>query len=288
LDQDGATLYWNGKFGGDSTSNTESKAIIKLPTNTELGPSTFQVTSIHPNFSSFDYYCNDPDFFLLPHAKYRVLISHEGHRNEAPTINVVQNFLYVTVYIPATNETVTSTNLSERVQATNSIVTSGIVSTSGFSTVEFVAGGSIKLQDGFKTGSGNVFMARIGTIIEHDEHTEVGVESKTAFNSHVERFREEKSPVQLDFDVLPNNPNPFNPATTIHYTLNKDVRVKLKIYDILGREVRTLVNRAETAGFKSVIWDGRGDKGNQVPSGNYIYRLQAGDFVKSRKMLLIK
>jgi hypothetical protein len=90
------------------------------------------------------------------------------------------------------------------------------------------------------------------------------------------------------FALHQNYPNPFNPTTTIKYDVREDARVVLKIYNVLGQEVRTLVDRKETAGFKSVIWDGRNNLGEQVSSGVYIYRVQMGNFVKSRKMMFIK
>ncbi len=90
------------------------------------------------------------------------------------------------------------------------------------------------------------------------------------------------------FALHQNYPNPFNPTTTIKYDVREDARVVLKIYNVLGQEVRTLVDRKETAGFKSAIWDGRNNLGEQVSSGVYIYRVQMGNFVKSRKMMFIK
>ncbi|RMG63591.1 MAG: CHRD domain-containing protein [Calditrichaeota bacterium] len=90
------------------------------------------------------------------------------------------------------------------------------------------------------------------------------------------------------FALYANYPNPFNPTTTIRYDLKESVDVKLEIYNVLGEKVRTLVNAREAAGRKSVVWDGRNDRGQVVSSGIYIYRLQAGDFVQSRKMMLLK
>jgi len=80
-----------------------------------------------------------------------------------------------------------------------------------------------------------------------------------------------------------NYPNPFNPSTTIKYDLPKDSKVSLKVFDILGREVSTLVNGEEKAGFKSVEWNGTG-----FATGVYFFRLQAGDFTATKKLLLLK
>ncbi len=85
-----------------------------------------------------------------------------------------------------------------------------------------------------------------------------------------------------------NYPNPFNPVTTLRYDLPERANVELTIFDILGRQVRTLVQVMEEPGYKSVVWDGANDFGQQVSAGVYLYRIQAGDFTQTRKMLLIK
>jgi ligand-binding sensor domain-containing protein len=90
------------------------------------------------------------------------------------------------------------------------------------------------------------------------------------------------------FTLEQNYPNPFNPTTTIRYELSKSTQVILNIYDTLGQEVRTLVNERQTAGLKSVVWDGRDAAGQAVSSGVYIYRLQAGESVQTRKMSFVR
>lgn len=96
------------------------------------------------------------------------------------------------------------------------------------------------------------------------------------------------SPVVDEFALHQNYPNPFNPSTTIAYTLKENANVTLKIYNMLGQEVKTLVSAHQAAGVKEVAWDGTNNAGAQVASGIYIYRLEANDFVASRRMLLMK
>jgi len=91
-----------------------------------------------------------------------------------------------------------------------------------------------------------------------------------------------------EFALYQNYPNPFNPTTTIKYGLKNSVDVKLTIYNLVGQEVRTLVNNRQDAGYKTVVWDGLNNRDSRVASGIYIYRLQAGDFVQARKMILMK
>lgn len=91
-----------------------------------------------------------------------------------------------------------------------------------------------------------------------------------------------------NYKLHPNYPNPFNPSTIIRYELPASHKVTLKIYNTLGQEVRTLVDREQTAGLYSVQWDGKNNFGQPVSSGIYIYRLQAGSYTKSMKLMLIK
>ncbi|MDH3215505.1 MAG: T9SS type A sorting domain-containing protein [Candidatus Krumholzibacteria bacterium] len=83
-------------------------------------------------------------------------------------------------------------------------------------------------------------------------------------------------------------PNPFNPSTTIAYTVMKRGHTEILIYDVSGRRVRTLVSRVSAVGTHEVVWDGRDDSGRRVASGVYLYRLRAGDVVDTKKMVLLK
>ena len=92
------------------------------------------------------------------------------------------------------------------------------------------------------------------------------------------------------FSLAQNSPNPFNPSTSISYAVPEgpSVTVSLKVYNIRGRLVRTLVDELREPGTCTVFWDGTDESGRQVSSGVYLYRMQAGDFVQTRKMVLLK
>ena len=95
------------------------------------------------------------------------------------------------------------------------------------------------------------------------------------------------------FSLSPNYPNPFNPSTTIKFQLPEKngtatVRTVLRVYDILGRLVRTIVDEDMSPGFYTKQWDGLNDKGVGISSGVYFYSIMAGDFRQTKKMLLIK
>ena len=89
------------------------------------------------------------------------------------------------------------------------------------------------------------------------------------------------APVNLVLDQ--NYPNPFNPSTTIKYEIPKNSFVKLRIYDLLGREISTLVNQAQNAGYHEITFNAK-----DLSSGIYIYQIQAGEFSRIKKMLLMK
>lgn len=88
--------------------------------------------------------------------------------------------------------------------------------------------------------------------------------------------------------LLQNNPNPFNPSTAIKFYIPNDSKVKVAIYDILGREITTLINEQKQAGYYIIYWNGKDRNGMDVASGVYLYRLFAGNYVKTKKMNLLK
>ncbi|NUM81486.1 T9SS type A sorting domain-containing protein, partial [bacterium] len=91
-----------------------------------------------------------------------------------------------------------------------------------------------------------------------------------------------------EFALFQNYPNPFNPTTTIRYALPRETKVVVTVYNILGQEVKTLVNEIQGGGVKSVLWDGKNNAGQAVSSGIYLYRIQTKEFTSTRKMLFVK
>jgi len=132
----------------------------------------------------------------------------------------------------------------------------------------------------------------LASVIELKNNTQAAI---TLFNNFVEGMTNgtiqlpppdrppKPSNLPLTYELLQNFPNPFNPATTIQYQLPQDAKVMLKVYDILGNEVATLVNEEQEAGYKEVKFNA-----SNLASGVYIYRLQAGSFVTAKKMILLR
>lgn len=97
-----------------------------------------------------------------------------------------------------------------------------------------------------------------------------------------------------EYDLFGNYPNPFNPNTNISYALPFESEVEIKIFDIMGREIKTFDVNGVSAGYHSILWDGLNNNGNQVSSGIYIYVFKARSlettdfFTKSAKMIMLK
>ncbi len=90
------------------------------------------------------------------------------------------------------------------------------------------------------------------------------------------------------YDLNQNYPNPFNPVTTIEYNVPRQSHITIAIFNILGQKIIELVDETKPAGEFQITWDGIDQFGSQAPTGIYLYRLQIGDFVKSKQMLLLK
>ena len=90
------------------------------------------------------------------------------------------------------------------------------------------------------------------------------------------------------FMLHQNFPNPFNPITTLRYDLPKDSFVIIRVFDMSGNEVKTLVNGIKGAGFNSVQWNSTNNQGEPISAGVYLYSIEADDFIQTKKMILLK
>jgi hypothetical protein len=128
--------------------------------------------------------------------------------------------------------------------------------------------------------SGFTYEYRLGDI---DYNT-----AKHYHNNHIIRIEVIYSASPNNYSLQPAYPNPFNPYTTITYSLPQVDHVRLNVYDINGNLVRELINGVENPGIKNVVWDSKNEYGKEVPSGMYLYTFQATNFKKSKKTLLIR
>ncbi len=120
-----------------------------------------------------------------------------------------------------------------------------------------------------------------------EDATEINLNLET--DNVTRREDEVVSSVPETYELFQNYPNPFNPETTIKYQLSNNSEVTLKIFNMLGQEIITLVDKQQDAGVYSVRWDGKDKFGQKVASGIYIFQLKAGDgFRFSKRMILLK
>jgi hypothetical protein len=117
--------------------------------------------------------------------------------------------------------------------------------------------------------------------------TDVDVQMTPMSATSVEEEGEITS-VPNEFELSQNYPNPFNPTTTIRYALPKGSHVTLKIYNLRGELVKILVNGYQSAQNHQVTWNGDNESGQKVAAGIYLYQLQAGDYQKTMRLILLK
>ena len=134
-----------------------------------------------------------------------------------------------------------------------------------------------------------------------DQHLEMmssqfGIEGlQQALNEEIRTYVYTNPLFVIDNDILPNDivlqqnyPNPFNPITTLRYHIPQDINVNITIFDMMGRRVKTLINEFQSSGYKSIQWDATNNQGEPVSAGVYLYKIQAGDFIDTKKMILLK
>lgn len=141
----------------------------------------------------------------------------------------------------------------------------------------------VGLQDSNSTG-GWVFLNRFGYPTESQPAANLAIKMKRV----VTGVRPVDGVMPARYALYANYPNPFNPTTKISYDIPNRSRVELAIYNLLGEKVADLVSDVQDAGTYSATWDGRNLQGQLVSSGVYIYRLQAGNYLDTKKMVLLK
>jgi hypothetical protein len=120
-----------------------------------------------------------------------------------------------------------------------------------------------------------------------NKNIDVEVVSESTKKSNISpSIRENALPAE--FVLLQNYPNPFNPETSISFALSKDGYTTLKVYDITGKLITILINEQKTAGYYTVKWNGRNEKGEIVPTGLYLYQIISGEYSSTKRMLLLK
>jgi hypothetical protein len=141
---------------------------------------------------------------------------------------------------------------------------------------------------GYNFNSNTVF--EIKGIRNSGEHARIDYVEFTANSAKVAASGSDapQAVVPDRLSLIGNFPNPFNPSTSIRFTVPAAMEVALEIYNITGQRIRTILSATQTLGEHSIVWDGRDDDGLISTSGVYVYRLKGGGFVTHGRMSLVK
>ena len=161
--------------------------------------------------------------------------------------------------------------------------------------VTFCDDNEITLKPGFTVELGGEFYAYVDASLSSGTAQVASYSNQNSYeivendeNTSEDGAQTEQNNLQANYSLSQNYPNPFNPTTAIKYCLKEETKVTIKVYNLLGKEIITLVNETQPAGYQSITWNGTDHSGNPVPSGTYICQMKAGNFNKSQKMVLMK
>jgi hypothetical protein len=291
--------------GDDSAKAIDASQILKYV----VGKTTFDsltkiVADVSGNGKIFAY---DGALVLLHDIGYlpqfptgdTLFAWHLGFRRLAPITNSKAEIIANIV------RTETDVIIPIELRNINNVLSSDIVLSYDNELIEFVGYNTTEISKDFqimtnyKDGVLYVSMASVKGMTEDGKLIELRFRAKNenfdiqfvSFSLNEEEFEVStglETNMPKKFALHQNYPNPFNPETVIKFDLPKSSDVILKIYNVLGQEIRTLINERKPAGYHSVKWDSRNNNGVTVSSGIYLYRLKAGEFVITKKMILIK
>jgi hypothetical protein len=179
------------------------------------------------------------------------------------------------------------------------LIAGGIFRTAGDSVADYVASWDGTNWSSLGTGIGGIYPS-VYALTTYNDRMAIGGDFTTAGNkvaAHLAIWTK-GAPTDVDdhdgsnlpnaFSLVQNYPNPFNPSTTIEYSVPNRAHVTVEIFNLLGQQVRTLIDEMKSPGKYKTEWGGTDSAGKLVSTGIYLYRLTAGDFVETKKMVLLK
>jgi hypothetical protein len=140
-------------------------------------------------------------------------------------------------------------------------------------------------QGTYGSGGSDRGIVYVGKSIKVGNYRNLYFDNLTWVDAEQEAAEEE---VLGGFSLSDNYPNPFNPDTRIDYLVPRRCHVKLEIFNVLGQRIATLVDQPQERGTYQLTWNGRDERGDEVASGVYFYKLEAEDFTQSKKMILMR
>jgi len=237
------------------------------------------------------YYSHQVDtiqaMWIRPDASGNMVVGAWGksfNLKSATIINPPMIFLSNAMCLPGSTNTVTIPTGNNHVEIDTTISNSETVSVPGGTFTKCLETHRTIDSAGVKTHEYiDYYAPNIGLILEIQLYPLKDTNRSELISYKITSINEREMQLPSAFHLDQNYPNPFNPSTTINYSVPKPSSVTITVYDVLGREVKTLVNENKPAGNFSVQFDGI-----KLTSGIYIYRLQAGSFSQTKKLILLK
>jgi len=154
--------------------------------------------------------------------------------------------------------------------------------------IKLMVNSPVHRHEGLAIGSGLVAEYKVQAFNNQSHSDFTNVVSISTSGFYKENSGSLNSDIALDYQLFQNYPNPFNPSTSIGYQIKETEFVSLKIFDVLGNEVKTLVNEIKTPGIHYVDWEGDNNYGEKLSSGIYFYSMKTATFIMSKKLILQK
>ena len=245
------------------------------------------------------YYDAEADPDLLAKSPFDTVYYPSGTANQAHLTIEPENAAFILEqvnYLPQVLTVKADTIEGQRptAKARQELITENTVTVAESGDIAFVSGNRITLKPGFSVQSGADFRATTDVSLANL----APVRKQRSRNSDITRLPnnalktatadENKPNLPAKFVLHQNYPNPFNPTTTIEFELPMASSVRLEIFDLMGKSVKTHHDVSQQAGTHKYVWNGTNQSGNQVVSGVYFYRLRAGNWVETRKMMLMR
>jgi len=250
-------LTWSWDFGDNKTSSEQN------PDHVYMAAGNYEVTLSVSDGSNFSTYTRQ-DYISV------TIIT-----NSPPTVENPIDDVSITVGGDFTVDLESASVFSDA----DGDDLSYSASSSSTSTASVSISGDVLIVTGVTIGSATI------TVNADDGNGGTGSDY---FTVSVDAVSIDSEQIPLQFALHQNYPNPFNPVTTLRYELPENGLVTITIYDMLGKQQKTLINQTQDAGYKSIIWDATNDYGKPVSAGIYLYQIQAGEFVQTKKMVLLK
>lgn len=286
-----------------SNENVTSRKIYFSGITQDMEHFKVEIADLGSRGKGSDWWCEDSYMWTIPvvDVPYGTIEVEESIDNvtfisdESETFAVPRDIVFQSSTIPL-GYTV-NYQAYNTITAKNNFIIDGNGSEGG--NVTMGAGETVYLQGEFQAKAGCEFHAFADPSIRWNPSTSTSLKTKPLVIAPTAKKDSTKTPVEIPsketkesiptvFTCAQNRPNPFVRSTTINYGLPKDSDVNLTVFNIAGQAVKTLVNANQSAGFRSVNWDGSNNAGVQMPQGIYFYVFRAGNFEAHKKMILLK